>query len=79
MSMRNIDESLRSRLRIRATQHGKSMEEDARDVLRTAPSAEAQTGGDLGAAIRSRFAALGGGDLAVSRREPMRETVGFDS
>ncbi|MFZ4602776.1 MAG: FitA-like ribbon-helix-helix domain-containing protein [Caulobacterales bacterium] len=72
MTIRNIDESLKARLRVRAAQHGKSMEEEARDILRAALSVEAQAGGDLGAAIRSRFAALGGVDLPEAPREPIR-------
>ena len=79
MTIRNIDESLKSRLRIRAAQHGKSMEEEARDILRAALSFEPQTGRDLGEAIRSRFAALGGVDLPQIEREPIREPAGFAS
>ena len=73
MTIRNIDENLKSRLRIRAAQHGKSMEEEARDILRAALSFEPQTGRDLGEAIRSRFAALGGVELPQIEREPIRD------
>jgi antitoxin FitA len=79
MTIRNLDDSLKSRLRVRAARHGKSMEEEARDILRAALSAETTVAGDLGAAIRGRFAALGGVDLPDHAREPIREPAGFGS
>jgi antitoxin FitA len=79
MTIRNIDEGLKSRLRIRAAQHGTSMEEEAREILRAALSSAQTTGGDLGAAIRARFAALGGIDLPKVEREPIREPADFAS
>jgi plasmid stability protein len=77
MTIRNIDASLKSRLRVRAAHHGKSMEEEARDILRAALAAERQTGGDLGETIRIRFAALGGVELLELEREPIREPADF--
>jgi len=79
MTIRNLDDNLKARLRVRAAQHGKSMEEEARDILRAALSAETNAAGDLGAAIRARFAASGGVDLPDVEREPMREPAGFAS
>lgn len=77
MTIRNIDDALKSRLRVRAATHGRSMEEEARDILRAALSAEPARPGDLGQAIRDRFAALGGVDLPELAREPIRDPVGF--
>jgi plasmid stability protein len=79
MTIRNLDEALKARLRLRAAQHGKSMEEEARDILRAALSTEANAAGDLGQAIHTRFAALGGVDLPTTPREPIREPTGFGS
>ena len=36
ITVRNIDESLKTRLRVRAAHHGRSMEEEARQILRQA-------------------------------------------
>ena len=36
ITIRNLDESVKARLRIRAAQHGRSMEEEARHILRDA-------------------------------------------
>lgn len=77
MTIRNIDEALKKRLRVRAALHGKSMEEEARDILRAALSAEQRRLGDLGETIRARFAPLGGVDLPETPREPIRNPIEF--
>jgi plasmid stability protein len=77
ITIRNIDDALKSRLRIRAAAHGRSMEDEARDSLRAALSVEAPAASDLGQAIRARFAGLGGVDLAPPSREPIREPTDF--
>jgi len=79
MTIRNLDEALKSRLRVRAAEHGKSMEEEARDILRAALSTDVSAPVDLGRAIHTRFAALGGIDLPPTTREPIREPTGFGS
>lgn len=78
MTIRDIDEKLKAKLRVRAAQHGRSMEDEARDILRTALSREpAQTGG-LAEAIRAHIEPLGGVDLEIPPRQPMREPIDFD-
>jgi antitoxin FitA len=79
MTIRNLDEALKARLRVRAAEHGKSMEEEARDILRAALSTVGGTPVDLGRAIHARFAAVGGVDLPFAPREPIREPAGFGS
>lgn len=75
MTIRNVDDSLKRRLRMQAAAHGRSMEEEARDILRSALSTDAPRTANLADAIRARFAPLGGADLSISQREPMREPV----
>lgn len=72
ITIRNLDDSLKRRLRIRAAEHGRSMEEEAREILRLVVG-ESTPPANLAAAIRSRVAAFGGGELAIPPREPMRE------
>ena len=60
------------RLRIRAAHHSRSMEDEARTILRTVLSDETPTTRNLAASIRARFQALGGIDLILPPREPMR-------
>lgn len=78
ITIRNLDDTLKSRLRIQAAVHGRSMEDEARDILRSALSREPTRKGNLVASIRARFAPLGGVELSVIPREPTREPPSFD-
>ena len=73
MTIRNIDEKLKARLRVRAALHGKSMADEARDILRSALSTDEPAPRDLGRAIRDLMEPLGGIDLPKVPREPIRE------
>ena len=73
MTIRDIDDSLKARLRVRAAKHGRSMEDEARDILRAALSAQAPRAKTLLGSIRARIEPLGGVDLEIPFREPMRE------
>ncbi len=78
ITIRNIDDGLKSRLRIQAAVHGRSMEDEARDILRSALNQETAPPGNLADAIRARFAPLGGFDMPDIPREPIREPPSFD-
>ncbi|MCZ8335949.1 MAG: plasmid stabilization protein [Rhodobacteraceae bacterium] len=56
--IRNLEDDVKARLKLRAATHGRSMEEEARDILRLAVGA-VDPRADLGAAIAARFADLG--------------------
>ncbi len=53
------------------------MEDEARDILRTALATESPTPPNLAEAIRQRFSALGGIQLTIPPREPMRDPPDF--
>ncbi len=72
MTIRNIDEALKARLRVQAAQHGRSMEDEARDILRAALSTETSRGSSLVEAIRARVEPLGGIELELPSREAIR-------
>ena len=76
--VRNLEEGLKRRLRIRAAENGRSMEEEARDILRTALYHQPPAQEDLASAIRARFAPLGGVELNIPPRSPMRKPPRFD-
>ncbi len=78
ITVRNLDDDLKRRLRIRAAQHGQSMEQEARDILKEALDTERRVGEDLAGAIRARFAPLGGVDLELPPREPMPDPPQLD-
>lgn len=75
MTIRGIDDVLKRRLRVQAAAHGRSMEEEARDILRSALSTGEAPAGNLVSAIRARFAPLGGVDLEIAPREAARAPV----
>ena len=78
ITVRNLEEGLKRRLRIRAAEHGKSMEEEVRDILRAALEQEPVTGKDIVSIIRAHVEPLGGIELELPPREPIREPPRFD-
>ena len=77
MTIRDISDDLEQRLRVRAAEHGHTIEEEARAILREALDEYAPPA-NLASAIHDRFAPLGGVELRVPSREPMREPPPFD-
>ena len=77
ITIRNLDDDVKARLRVRAAGRGHSMEEEARQILREAVDRE---GGptNLAAAVRDRFAPLGGVELEQPPRQAMREPPRFE-
>ena len=71
--IRNLDDRTKDRLRLRAARHKRSMEDEARNILRAALSEDAARPANLAHSIGSRFKALGGVELELPAREPMRE------
>jgi len=71
-TIRRLDEKTKARLRIQAAQHGRSMEEEAREILRCCLSASRPARRNLAEAIRRRFAAFGGVKLELPRRDGVR-------
>ena len=78
ITIRNLDPVIKERLRVRAAEHGHSMEAEARNILATAVGAERSREVNLAEAIRRRFAPLGGVDLELPPREPARDPPRFD-
>jgi plasmid stability protein len=73
ITIRNLDEKVKARLRVRAARHGRSMEEEARTLLRAALREDAPAERNLVETIRARFSRLGGVELRLPAREPIRE------
>jgi antitoxin FitA len=57
--VRNLEEGIKVRLKKRAARNGRSMEEEARDILRDAVKAEGTPSGGLGSEIAALFAGAG--------------------
>ena len=77
ITIRNLDDSVKTRLRIRASANGRSMEEEARLILREAVGRRAGPK-NLAKAIRARFAPFGGVELAIPARQPIRQPPSFE-
>ena len=73
ITIRNLDEQTKARLRVRAAHRNRSMEDEARNILRAALSGDSATPRNLADEIRGRFRPLGGVELRLPAREPMRE------
>lgn len=78
LTIRDLDESLKQSLRIRAAHRNRSMEEEARQILRAALLQPGGPAADLADRIRARFAGLGDIALPTPEREPMRPAPNFD-
>jgi len=77
MTIRRLDDELKAKLRRRAALHGRSMEDEVRELLRTALANEASEPVNLAERIRARFAPLDGVELDLPPREPIREPPRF--
>jgi plasmid stability protein len=79
ITIRNLDPAIKERLRIRAAEHGHSMEAEVRSILQSAlKGAAKKPERSLYDRIHDRFAAIGGVDLELPPREPGREPPRFD-
>ena len=77
ITIRNLEDSLKAQLRVRAAERGRSMEEEARIILREALKLRPEQG-NLAQAIRARFAPFGGVELDIPPRDPIRNPPRLD-
>lgn len=71
ITIRRLEQSVKQRLRLRAAQHGTSMVDEARKILRAALADEKVNTPNLAQAIRGRFEPLGGVELKIPSRQPI--------
>ena len=77
ITIRNLDKALTEKLRLRAAGRNHSMEQEARDILQAALAQESVRVTNLADAMRRRVEPLGGIELSLPRRGPMREPPDF--
>ena len=68
LSIRDLDDSVKEKLRLRAARNGRSMEAEIRMILTAAATEEERPRTDLFSALTERFSQLGGVDLDVPAR-----------
>ena len=79
ITIRQLDDTLKRKLRVRAAENGHSMEEEARIILRGVLDRQpAKPATKFGTAIHKLFLPFGGVELDIPPREPMREPPRFD-
>jgi len=77
LTIRGLEDDLHRLLRISAAHHGRSMEAEARAILRERLAPKAAATG-LGSRIHDRIAALGGVDLELPDRNETARSAVFD-
>jgi plasmid stability protein len=73
ITIRRLPENTKRRLRIRAARNGRSMEQEARELLEAGLARTESEPENIGEAIRRRFAPLGGVVLKIPPRGPIRD------
>lgn len=71
--IRNLDETTKRKLKIRAATNGRSMEQEAREILRSALAHAPKKSANLAERVREIFAPLGGVELERLPREAIRD------
>jgi antitoxin FitA len=77
ITIRNLDEGLKRKLRVRAAMRNHSMEEEVRNILRCAMAEERCSKENLADFIRRRVDPLGGVELPPFPRGPLRDPPDF--
>ena len=80
LTIRNLDETVKRRLQLRAALNGRSMEAEARVLLAELPklpsvAARVEPEVDFGTAIRNLFAPLGGVELQIPPRRKSHRPI----
>ena len=78
ITIRNLDDDVKTRPRVRASGKDRSMEEEARLILAEAVDQDTAAAKRLGTAIHELFKPFGGVELELPLREPMREPPRFE-
>ncbi len=77
ITIRNLDDDLKARLRVQAARHGRSMENEVRVILRRAVEPPAESAVDWVRRVRERFAPYGDVELPIPPRDAASEPPDF--
>ncbi|HEX6447487.1 MAG TPA: Arc family DNA-binding protein [Streptosporangiales bacterium] len=79
LTIRGLDDDTHARLRVRAAEHGRSMEAEVRAILKDVlarPNPDEEYG--FGSRMHARFAAIDGAELDIPPRTDLARGVDFD-
>lgn len=72
ITIRRLEDTVKAKLQVRAASHGRSMEEEAREILRAGLSVKYAPRPNLAESIRRYVEPLGGVELALPPRQAVR-------
>ncbi len=79
LTVRNLDDRIKARLRLRAAAHARSMEAEVRDILNQVLSQTEEVKSGLGSRLHKQMLGHGGGvEWQSVRRHAPREPMAFD-
>jgi plasmid stability protein len=77
ITIRRLDDTVKTKLRLRAASHGRSMEEEARQILKAGLTAKRLPRLNLAESIRRHVDPLGGVELTLPLRQAVRRPPKF--
>ena len=75
ITIRRLEDRVKVQLQIRAASHGRSMEEEARAILRAGLKVKSAPPLNLAQSIRKYVEPFGGVNLEIPVREPIRRSL----
>ncbi|OUL37219.1 plasmid stability protein [Nostoc sp. T09] len=78
ITISNLDDDMKFRLQKRAEKHGRSLEEEAKEILRIVLTENQDETLNIATIIEQRFADWGGLELPEIPREPIRTVSNFE-
>lgn len=80
LTVRNVEDETKQRLRLRAARNGHSLEEELRSIIRSAATAKeaAPRGSNLYDDIRELVEPHGGFEIPVADRQPVARPIPFE-
>ena len=79
LTVRNLDESVKNSLRVRAARHGRSMEEEVRQILQNIVAPEQAGQLSFAERVNSRFVDLQVDSLPIPARQAVRTLPDMDA
>ena len=78
ITINDVDDTLRRQLSVRAAERGHSIEEEAREILKTALEGNPPSEEGFGTVLHEMFKSVGGVDLEIPGRDSMRQPPHFN-
>jgi antitoxin FitA len=78
LTIRDFDDELKAALRVRAAEHGRSMEAEVREILRATLTRPSPSGVGMGTRIRQRFSGGADADIELPARNERPRAAELD-